>query len=186
MTPERPGRRLQPPVLEPLHLEVEALAQAVGAADQVGVGHEPVLEGQLVGVHAPVAQCVDGATLQPSGPGAGGRSRLVVLGEHEAVPVAAWLLDDEHRDAAVGQGAVRVGAGQQHQHVGPGGEGAPRLDAVDEPAPLASAWPRSRCRRRRSRSRARSPPPRPAPRPRPVGAATASSAPRCRRRPGPG
>ena len=34
----------------------------------------------------------------------------------------------------MGEGAVRVRAGQQHQHVGPGGEGAPRLDAVDHPA----------------------------------------------------
>ena len=34
----------------------------------------------------------------------------------------------------MGLGAVRVGAGQQHEHVGPGREGAPRLDAVDHPA----------------------------------------------------
>ena len=36
------------------------------ASDQVGVGDEPVLEGHLVGVHAPVAQGVDGPTLHPT------------------------------------------------------------------------------------------------------------------------
>ena len=36
----------------------------------------------------------------------------------------------------MGERAVGVGAGQQHQHVGPGGERAPRLDAVDHPAAL--------------------------------------------------
>ena len=34
----------------------------------------------------------------------------------------------------MGQRAVGVGAGQQHQDVGPGGEGAPGLDPVDHPA----------------------------------------------------
>ena len=34
------------------------------------------------------------------------------------------------------QGAVRVGTRQQHEHVGPGGEGAPGLDPVDQPAPV--------------------------------------------------
>ena len=36
----------------------------------------------------------------------------------------------------MGERPVRVGAGQQHEHVGPGGEGAPGLDAVDQPPPL--------------------------------------------------
>ncbi len=36
----------------------------------------------------------------------------------------------------MGQRAVGIGAGQQHEHVGPGGEGAPRLDAVDHPPAL--------------------------------------------------
>ena len=36
----------------------------------------------------------------------------------------------------MGERAVGVGAGQQHEHVGPGGEGAPGLDAVDDPAPV--------------------------------------------------
>ena len=62
--------------------------------------------------------------------------RLVPLGEDEAVAVAPRLLDDEHGDAAVGQRAVGIGAGQQHEHVGPGGEGAPGLDAVDHPPAL--------------------------------------------------
>ena len=58
----------------------------------------------------------------------------VLLGEDEAVAVAAGLLHHEHGEAAVGQRAVGVGAGQQHEHVGPGGEGAPGLDPVDHPA----------------------------------------------------
>ena len=56
-----------------------------------------------------------------------------VLGEDEAVAVAPGLLHHEQREAPVGLGAVGVGAGQQHQHVGPGGEGAPGLDPVDQP-----------------------------------------------------
>jgi len=47
---------------------------------------------------------------------------------------AALLGDDEQRQAAVSLGAIGVGACQQHQHVGPGRERAPRLDAVDAPA----------------------------------------------------
>jgi hypothetical protein len=43
----------------------------------------------------------------------------------------------------VGLGAIGVGAGQQHQHVGPGAEGAPRLHAVDHVAVLAG---RAGCR----------------------------------------
>ena len=37
------------------------------------------------------------------------------------------------------QGAVRIGAGQQHQDVGPRGEGAPGLHPVDRPAALDAA-----------------------------------------------
>ena len=33
----------------------------------------------------------------------------------------------------MGLGPVGIGAGQQHEHVGPGGEGAPGLDPVDQP-----------------------------------------------------
>ena len=51
-------------------------------------------------------------------------------------PSPLGLLDDEHREPPVCEGTVRIRAGQEHQHVGAGGEGAPRLDAVDEPAPL--------------------------------------------------
>ena len=56
------------------------------------------------------------------------------LGELEPVAVAPLLGDDEHGQAPVPQAAVGVGAGQQHEHVGPGPEGAPGLDAVDQPA----------------------------------------------------
>ncbi len=36
----------------------------------------------------------------------------------------------------MGQRPVGIGARQQHEHVGPGGEGAPGLDAVDDPPAL--------------------------------------------------
>ena len=45
------------------------------------------------------------------------------------------------RQAAVGLRPVGVGAGQQHEDVGAGGEGAPGLDAVDAQPP-PSAWRR--------------------------------------------
>ena len=69
---------------------------------------------------------------RPGARSAGGPAASV-LGEDEALAVAAGLLDDEHGEAPVGQRPVRVGAGQQHEHVGPGGEGAPGLDPVDHP-----------------------------------------------------
>ena len=36
----------------------------------------------------------------------------------------------------MGQRPIGVGAGEQHQHVGPGGKGAPGLDAVDQPSSI--------------------------------------------------
>ena len=131
-----PGRRLQTAVLEALHLEVEALAQPVAAPDQVGLGYEPILERELVGMHAPVTERVDGPALEPPRGEVGGPVGPPVLGEDEPLAVTAGLLHHEHGEAAVGQRAVRVGAGQQHEHVGPGGEGAPGLDPVDHPPSL--------------------------------------------------
>src|SRR5207244_209582 len=75
-------RGLQAPVLEALHLEVEAAPEAGLAADEVVGRHPPVLERDLVGMHAAVADGVDGATLHPATAG-------LVLGEREAVPFAA-------------------------------------------------------------------------------------------------
>lgn len=92
---DRPGRGLQPAVFEALHLEVEALSEPGLSADQVGRGHEPVLEGHLVGVHTAVSEGVDGTTFDP--PGRSGReatgTRLLV--EDESVPVRLGLLDEE-------------------------------------------------------------------------------------------
>ena len=70
-------------------------------------------------------------------PAAGGAAvGAGLLGEGEAVGLAAGLGHHEHRQALVGEGLVGVGAGQEHEHVGPGAEGAPGLHAVDEPAAL--------------------------------------------------
>ena len=66
----------------------------------------------------------------------GGAVGRRVLGEEEALPVTAGLLHDEHGQTPVGERAVGIGPGQQHQDVGPGGEGAPRLDPVDHPSAL--------------------------------------------------
>ena len=65
-----------------------------------------------------------------------------VLGEDEAGAVAAGLLHHEQRQPPVGLGPVGVGAGQEHEHVGPGRERAPRLHPVDQPATVGRAWPR--------------------------------------------
>ena len=72
------------PFSKPGHLEVEALAEPAVAADEVLGGHEPVVERDLVGVHAAVAERVDRAAFDlaaagPSSnanawPGAGGFS----------------------------------------------------------------------------------------------------------------
>ncbi len=52
------------------------------------------------------------------------------------MPLAACLLDQEERQPAVGLAAVGIGAGQEHEDVGPGREGAPGLGAVDQPPAL--------------------------------------------------
>ena len=124
------GRGLEPAVLEPGHLVVEALALATVETDQVGGWHEPVLQRDLIGVHTAVADGVDRATLHLSGAGA----LHVVLVHHEAVTLAAQLGDDEHRQAAVADRTVGVGTGEHHQDISAGTERAPRLDAVDDVA----------------------------------------------------
>ena len=126
---DRPRRRLQPTVLETLHLVVEATAEAVALADQVLRRHPPVLEGHLVAVHAAVADRVDRAPFHPADTVTDG-----VLAELEAVPVGARLGDDEEAQPSVCFGAVGIGAGEQHQHVGPRGERAPGLHPVDDVA----------------------------------------------------
>ncbi len=97
-------RRLQAAVLEPLHLEIEAAAEPGLAADEVLGGHEPVVEGDLVGVHAPVAERVDGAALDLAPAG---------LLEREVVPGGGLLLDHEQREARGGRtsGRGRCGRG---------------------------------------------------------------------------
>src|SRR5262245_16811504 len=88
-----PRRGLQPAVLEAGHLQVEAPAEAVVAADQAGVGHEPVVERDLVGVHAAVADGVDRPALHAAAPGRPVGTR--VLRDLEAAAVASVLGDDE-------------------------------------------------------------------------------------------
>ena len=128
---EGPRRRLQPAVLEPLHLVVEAPPEPVLAADEVRRGHPPAVEGHLVGVHAAVADGVDGPALHrapPPGPASSTKPWPSPRGlgtTNSDRP--RWVL------AAVG-----VGAGQQHEHVGAGAERAPRLHAVDDVAGLAA------------------------------------------------
>ena len=89
-------------VLETGHLVVETLADAVVAADLIGFGDEPVVEGDLVGVHAAVTDGVDRPTLHLSAAGCatvGAR----ILHEREAVALTSGLGHDEHGEAAVGE-----------------------------------------------------------------------------------
>src|SRR5690606_34028616 len=88
----RPGCGLEPAVLEAGHLQVEAPADALLAADQVLVGHEPRVEGDLVGVHAPVADRVDRPALHAAAAGRAAVGAGLLL-EHEAVALAAGLGD---------------------------------------------------------------------------------------------
>ena len=105
-----------------MHLEVETLADALVAADEVLGGDEPLIERDLIGVHAAVADRVDGAAFD--GPTA-------VLGEREAVAVAAGFGHDEQTQAAICLAAVRVCSRHQRQDVGSRRESAPGFHASD-------------------------------------------------------
>jgi len=91
--PNGARRRLESSVLEAGHLEVEAASESRLAPDEVGVGHEPVVEGQLVGVHAAIADRVDGTSLEATLTVA--RSHVRPLGEHEALTLGLLLFDEE-------------------------------------------------------------------------------------------
>ena len=124
--PHGAGSGLESAVLEALHLVVEAPAPTGLLADEVLRGDEPVFEGDLVAVHAAVAERVD----RPPG-----HLAAAILDMLEAMAIAPRLLDDEDRQALV-VGGARLGAGEYHQHVGPAGEGAPCLYAVDDPTAI--------------------------------------------------
>ena len=83
-------------------------------------------------MHPPVPEGVDGPALHPPR-GVAPAVAARFLSEGKAVAVAPGLLDDEERQTPMGLRPVGVGPGQQHDHVGPGGEGAPGLGPVDEP-----------------------------------------------------
>src|ERR1019366_2887016 len=129
---EGPRGRLDAPVLKAAHLQVEPAAEPAVAADEAVVGAEPVLEAELIGVHAAIADRVDRPALEPAGP-ASGAAWLV---EAEAVRVAHGLLDQEERQPTVPGRAILVGAREQHEHRRPGGERAPGLGAAYDPATL--------------------------------------------------
>ena len=129
------GGRLQPAVLESGHLQIETLPLSFLAPDQVLGCHPPVVERELVGVHAAVAERVDRSPfeLALTEPGRPALDRIV-LGEQEAVRIGLRLRDDEEREAAMTPRPIRVGARKKHQNVGTGGERAPRLHPVHEVA----------------------------------------------------
>ena len=90
---EAAGGNIDAAQLQPAHYLVEPLALL--AADQIPAGYAVVLEGQLAGIHALVAQ-------------------LRYVPHHvEARP----LLGDEDADAAPGRVGVRVGLGDQGEGV---------------------------------------------------------------------
>ena len=121
--PHGAGRRLQTAVLEPFHLEVEATSEPGLAADEVLGGHEPVVEGNLVGMHAAVPERVDGSAFDLA------PARLL---ERERVPGGGLLLHHEQGEPTVAGRPVGVGAGEEHEDVGATGERRPRLHAADE------------------------------------------------------
>src|SRR5579863_8254865 len=63
---DRARRRLEASVLEARHLEVEPPTESGVLTHQVLVGHEPVVEADLVGVHPAIAERVDRSSLEPS------------------------------------------------------------------------------------------------------------------------
>ena len=94
-------RGLEPAVLEALHLEVEALAEPAGFTDEVLGRHEPVVERDLVRVHAAVADRVDRSAFHLA---------AAVLGERERVARRRFLVDDEQREPAVTGVAIGIRA----------------------------------------------------------------------------
>src|SRR5680860_1336518 len=105
-------------------------------ADEVVGGHPPVLERDLVRVHAAVADRVDRATLHLA-ESVAAFDRYGILGELEAVGVTARLGHDEQAQSAMALRPVGVGAGEEREGVGAGTERAPGLDTVDDVAVLA-------------------------------------------------
>ena len=77
-------------------------------------------------MHAAVPDGVDGAALDLA---------AAVLLQRERVTRHRVLLDDEQRQPAVPGGPIGIGAREQHDELGPPGEGGPGLHTVDaEPA----------------------------------------------------
>ena len=88
-------------------------------------GHEPIFDCDFVRVHAAITDGVDRATFHFS---------AAVLVEHKTVRIAERLGHDEQTQTTVRFGAVRVGACQQHEHVGASTERAPSFDTIDDVA----------------------------------------------------
>ena len=158
MTPIARAAVCSLPVLEALHLEIETTALP-SVAPRPAHRRAPTSSRR----RARRSACPDSRSCRSAGPRGGRRQARwpalaaasapaaspasalgTALQEDEARPLAPRLGDDEHRQAPVTLGAVRVGAGQQHQHVGTGCERAPGLDPVDDPS--AAFRPRRRRR----------------------------------------
>ena len=105
---------------EAAHLQVEALADAVLAADDVLGGHEAALEGERERVHAAVARRRVGLAREPAAAG---------LLDVELVTERARLRHDEQRQPACALRHVGIGAREQREDVGASRERAPRLRA---------------------------------------------------------
>ena len=106
---------VDPLALQPGHDLFETIPLA--AADQVFRGHEEIVEGQLAGFDALIAQLVDIAA--------------------DAKARGAFF-DHEGRDAPMRRIGVRVGLGGQHESIAVPGIGDPHLRAVDPIAAVAA------------------------------------------------
>ena len=98
----------------------------------IGIGNEPVVERDFVGVHAAVTDGVDCSTFHFSATRCA-TINASVLHERETVAFATGLRHHKHCECFVGERLVGVGPGQEHERIGARTKGAPGLDAIDEP-----------------------------------------------------
>ena len=91
---------LQTAVFETSHLVIETLAEAFVATNLVCLGHKPVIERDLVGVHAAVADGVDCSAFHLSATGCAAVG-AGLLNKCETVAFATGLRHHKHRECFV-------------------------------------------------------------------------------------
>src|SRR5213075_488428 len=109
------------------HLEREPAADPGFAANELRIGHEPLIERERERVHAAIARRAIRF--------AGQRAAAVLL-RLEGMAVEARFVDDKQRQTTRALAHVRIGAREQRDDVGATCERAPGLRTGNVPAAL--------------------------------------------------